>query len=133
MLDSPMVRADKWMTEFPTFGSLCPSFTSSVRIAQANMDLKFVSLPTLDELKSYVLQFLCAKDQLDSEQTVLSESLILQSGRPCGIFFHVQGPRSLKTYAVWPMKEERILFYDSTGARFAEARLTASPELLEAA
>jgi hypothetical protein len=104
-----------------------------VKIPQANMDLKFVSLPTLEELKSYVVGFLCAKDQLDPEQVTLGESLLLQSGKPCGIFFQVRGPRSLRTHAVWSSKENRILFYDSTGARFAEARLSESPDTLEAA
>jgi hypothetical protein len=97
------------------------------------MDLAFVSLPTIEELKLYVLSFLCAKDRLDPEQTLLGESLLLRSGKPCGIFFHVDGPRSLRSHAVWSSKESRILFYDSTGARFAEARLVESPKLNEAA
>ena len=112
---------------------LCWPFTSSVRIAQANMELKFVSLPTFEALKAYVLKILCARDRLDPEQTVLGEFLILQSGKPCGVFFQVHGPRSLRTHAVWSSKENRILFYDSTGVRFAEARLSESPDIPKAA
>jgi hypothetical protein len=97
------------------------------------MNVDFVALPTLEELKSHVLKVLCKQDRLDPTQTVLQQSLILQSGKPCGIFFQVRGPRCLKTHAVWPSKEDRILFYDSTGMRFAESRLCESPELVEAA
>ena len=45
----------------------------------------------------------------------------------CGLFFQVEGPRLLKTYAVWAGDEHRILFYDSTGRRFQEVRLSESP------
>jgi hypothetical protein len=41
--------------------------------------------------------------------------------------FHVEGPRLLKTSAVWAGDEHRILFYDSTGARFSEVTLSEGP------
>jgi hypothetical protein len=97
------------------------------------MNTSFVSLPSLDELKSFVLKVLCAQDRLDPEQTELRQSLIRQAGKPCGLFFRIQGPRRLAAYAVWPSNESRILFYDSAGARFAETRLCDSPDALEAA
>jgi hypothetical protein len=87
-----------------------------------------VSLPTLDELRRHVRQTLCAHDQLDPEQTPMHQAVIARSGRPCGLFFQVQGPRMVKTYAVWAADEDRILFYDSNGQRFAEARLSDAPE-----
>jgi hypothetical protein len=34
----------------------------------------------------------------------------------------------LKTYAVWAGEESRVLFYDSTGERFAETLLSESPD-----
>jgi hypothetical protein len=39
----------------------------------------------------------------------------------------------LKTYAIWAGQEDRILFYDSTGQRFAETRITDGPDPLEIA
>ena len=39
----------------------------------------------------------------------------------------------LKTYAIWVCEEHRILFYDSTGLRFAETRLSDSPEAIKQA
>ena len=91
------------------------------------------ALPTLTDLCRFVLTALCQNDNLDPNQTALLQSLITRHGRPCGLFFQVQGPRLLKTYAVWAGEENRILFYDSTGLRFAETRLSEGPDPLEAA
>lgn len=85
-------------------------------------------LPTLDEVRRHVLETLCAHDHLDPGQTPLNQSVITRRGKPCGLFFQAQGPRLLKTYAVWAGEENRILFYDSTGARFAETRLSDGPD-----
>ena len=74
-------------------------------------------LPTIEELRRHVHDTLCAHDRLDPVQTPLHQAVINRSGRPCGILFQVQGPRLLKTYAVWAGEEDRILFYDSTGLR----------------
>jgi hypothetical protein len=91
------------------------------------------ALPTIDELRSYVLRMLCSHDHLDPSQTPLDQAVIRRSGRPCGLFFQVQGPRLLKTYAVWAGEEHRILFYDSTGLRFAETRLSDEPDPMKLA
>src|SRR5262249_54116900 len=86
------------------------------------------SLPTLEQLAHYVLETLCAHDHLDPVQTPLAQAVIKRSGRPCGLFFQVQGPRLLKTYAVWAGEEARILFYDASGIRFAEIKLSEAPD-----
>ncbi len=86
------------------------------------------SLPTLDELRSHVLHVLCANDRLDPAQTPLWQAVILRRGKPCGLFFQAQGPRQLKTYALWAGEENRILFYDCTGVRFAEHKLSDAPD-----
>jgi hypothetical protein len=87
-----------------------------------------VSLPTLDELTRYVLETLCAYDHLDPLQTPLIQKLLVRSGRPCGLYFEVQGPRLLRPYAVWAGEEDRILFYNSSRVRFAESKLSESPD-----
>jgi hypothetical protein len=97
------------------------------------MAIQFASLPSLKVLRDHVLATLCAHDQLDPAQTPLQEVLVVRSGRPCGLFFQVHGPRLLKTYALWAGTEDRILFYDSTGARFAETRLSEAPDPLNLA
>jgi hypothetical protein len=44
------------------------------------------------------------------------------------LFFQAQGPRLLKSYAVWAGDENRILFYNSSGERFGETRLSEAPD-----
>jgi hypothetical protein len=87
-----------------------------------------VSLPTLDDLCRHVRDVLCRHDQLDPDQTPLSQSLITRGKRPCGLYFVLQGPRRVVTYAVWAGEENRILFYDSQGQRFAQTRLSEAPD-----
>jgi hypothetical protein len=89
------------------------------------------ALPTLEQLTRYVHEMLCTKDKLEIAQTPLYRGVVMRGGRPCGLSFQVQGPRLLKTYAVWAGDEDRILFYDSTGIRFAEVRLSEAPDPLE--
>jgi hypothetical protein len=91
--------------------------------------LSVAALPTLEDLYRHVLKTLCHHDRLDPEQTPLHQAVITRSGRACGMFFQAQGPRRLRTYAVWACDEHRILFYDSTGMRFAETRLSDAPEV----
>ena len=93
------------------------------------MDVSVVALPSPEALSDFVRKKLCAHDHLDPEQTPLFRSVIQRGGRPCGVMFHVEGPRLLKTSAVWSGDEHRILFYDSTGTRFGEVRLSESPPL----
>jgi hypothetical protein len=93
----------------------------------ARMDA-VAALATLDQLRAYVLHALCTHDHLDPAQTPLHQAVIRRKGQPCGLFFQVQGPRMLRTYAVWAGEENRILFYDSTGLRFAETRLSDAPD-----
>jgi hypothetical protein len=97
------------------------------------MQTTYASLPTFDELRQYVLQTLCSHDNLDIAQTPMHVARISRRGKPCGLFFQVQGPRLLKNYAVWAGEEDRILFYDSTGLRFAETRLSDAPDPLKIA
>jgi hypothetical protein len=92
------------------------------------MQLRYAALPTLEDVRDHVLEMLCTHDHLDPKQTPLHEALVVRAGKPCGLFFRVEGPRLLKTYAIWAGKEDRILFYDSTGIRFAETRLSEGPD-----
>ncbi len=97
------------------------------------MHATFAALPTIDELRRYVLKTLCGHDHLDPAQTPLYQGTVTRNGRPCGIFFQIQGPRLLKNYAIWVGEEDRILFYDCTGQRFGETRLSEAPDPLKAA
>jgi hypothetical protein len=84
--------------------------------------------PTLAELHKLVHQTLCKRDRLEAEQTPLLRGLIKRGGKPCGLFFQIEGPRLMKNYAVWAGDEDRILFYDSAGERYAEIHLSEAPD-----
>ncbi len=87
-----------------------------------------VAVPTLEDLHYFVHQTLCRRDHLEPAHAPLRQSLVRRAGQPCGLMFHVEGPRLLKTYAIWAGEESRIIFYDSTGERFAEVRLSEAPD-----
>jgi hypothetical protein len=97
------------------------------------MDVPVASLPTLDQLRDFVRDRLCAVDRLDPAQVQLRQALIRRAGRPCGLFFQVRGPRLMKTYAVWAGDEHRILFYNSQGDRCDGVRLSDAPDPLKLA
>ncbi len=94
----------------------------------ASLEPTVVALSSLEELQQHVRETLCAHDKLDLEQTPFFQGLVTRSGRPCGLFFQVQGPRQLRLYALWTGEENRILFYDTTGQRYAETRLSDAPD-----
>lgn len=91
-----------------------------------------VALPTLDELAVFVHRTLCQLDALDMELAPLVRTPLTRAGRPCGLVFHVEGPRLLRTSAVWAADDHRIIFYDSTGLRVRAVRLSESPDLANA-
>jgi hypothetical protein len=93
------------------------------------MESSVVALPKLESLTRFVRDMLCAHDRLDPVQTPMYRATLKRRGRACGLLFHVEGPRLLKTSAVWAGDEHRILFYDSTGARFGEVKLSEGPDL----
>jgi hypothetical protein len=85
-------------------------------------------LPTLEALRDHVRRTLCSHDELDPDSVPMHQATISRAGRPCGLFFQVQGPRRVSAYAVWAGDEDRILFYDSAGQRFAQTRLSEGPD-----
>lgn len=92
-----------------------------------------VALPTLDHLRRMILETLCYQDRLDPNQTPFYEGRLMRRGKLCGLIFEIHGPRLVKSSAIWVEKENRILFYDSTGQRFRESRLSEAPLLAKRA
>jgi hypothetical protein len=93
------------------------------------VDISTLALPTLSGLNQFVRDTLCDRDQLDPFQTPFFRMPIKRGGRTSAVMFHVEGPRLLKSSALWAVDEHRLLFYDSTGARFLEVQLSESPNL----
>lgn len=90
-----------------------------------------VSLPTAGELLQFVHAALCGHDRLDPEQSPCRRAALRRRGRVCGGVFHVEGPRLVRPSAVWAGEEHRIMFYDSSGTRVREVRLSDSPDPAE--
>jgi hypothetical protein len=88
-----------------------------------------VALPTFDALCRFVRLALCEQDALAVEQTPFVRTPLVAGGnRRWGYVFHVEGPRRLRTSAVWAAAADRIAFYDSTGRRVREVRLSEAPD-----
>ena len=92
-------------------------------------DCTLAAAATFEELQWLVHGTLCKHDRLEPGQTPLLRGVIKRKGKPCGLFFQVEGPRLMKNYAVWVGEENRVLCYDSSGGRFREIRLASSPDL----
>lgn len=84
-------------------------------------------LQTLDQLREYVTQTLCIHDELELDAFPVSERILLRGGVPCGMFFCLHGPRSVRYTAVWETDGNSILFYGSTGERFQKTTLVTAP------
>ncbi|MSR32892.1 MAG: hypothetical protein EXR99_15465 [Gemmataceae bacterium] len=87
-----------------------------------------IKLPSLEKIKDHVHQVLCAREGFSPETSPLYVNKITRSGRMCGLFFQVKGPRMVRCYALWAGDEDRILFYDSAGQRFGETKVHEGPD-----
>jgi len=90
-------------------------------------------LPTIEDLRRHVLTILCAHDHLDATQTPLFQQLLIRRGKPCGLRFEIQGPRRMRSSALWVGEENRIIFYDTGGVRFHETQMSEAPDPLKLA
>ena len=93
------------------------------------MPTEFQRLEDLSAIRRYVSETLCEKDRLESDIFPLSEQVLVRGGAPCGVYFCLQGPRSLCLTAVWETDSNTILFYGSRGERFRKTQLISPPEI----
>ncbi|QVL32241.1 hypothetical protein KIH39_25980 [Telmatocola sphagniphila] len=93
------------------------------------MDAPVIALPTESKLEEYVREVLCQRDNLDPRQSALYRSTITRHGRECGWMFHLKGVRAMRNSAIFAESENRILFYDSTGKKFHEVKLSECPSV----
>jgi len=86
-------------------------------------------LNDLGQLRQYVSRTLCRENNIEVGVFQITERLLKRRGRPCGIYFCLHGPRSVKLTAIWETEKNTILFYGSTGERFKQTKLEDSSEL----
>lgn len=87
------------------------------------------SLPTFEDVRRFVVETLSALELLKGDQFQLIHEVLCRGGRPCGMYFALQGPRALCLSAVWETERNTILFYSSGGERVQRTRLTRAPRI----
>ena len=80
-----------------------------------------LSICEFENLKHFVRQAICQQNELEATQYPMTEKLLLKKGRPCGVFFCLHGPRSVKLIAIWERDRNVVFFYGSTGERLCQA------------
>ena len=86
-----------------------------------------LQIRTLVDLRSYVQRQLCDQNELEVGAFQFTERVLEKQGDPCGIYFCLHGPRSVKLIAIWETSSNSILFYGSTGERVQRIRLASAP------
>jgi hypothetical protein len=89
------------------------------------------AISTLADLRGYVQQTICDRQQLLVGAYQVQVRILVRHGKPCGLHFTLCGPRSVKFSAIWDAAGRTILFYDCHGERFHQSDLLLTKELRE--
>jgi hypothetical protein len=87
------------------------------------------STTSFSELEQFMAQTLCNQERLDVGQVKVRRTLMRQGSEIIGLVMRIEGTRMMRSHAIWAERENRILFYDSAGHRFAIVNLSESPEI----
>jgi hypothetical protein len=79
---------------------------------------------TLDDLRHFVHETLCAKENLVANEFAISELRLTRGGELCGLQFCVRGPRSVRLAAIWAAERNAVYLYDAKGQRYGKIRLS---------
>jgi hypothetical protein len=96
------------------------------------MTVSCMPVDNLVDLRQYVHETLCQHNELEPGAFHFTERILVRNNQPCGIFFCLHGPRSVKLTAIWELERNTILFYGSNGQRQQKTQLTTAPELATA-
>jgi len=78
---------------------------------------------SLEDLRDYVNETLCEHYQLQIDAFDMTERVLRRAGKPCGVYFCLHGPRTVRFTAIWETDRNCILFYGPTGERFLKTQL----------
>ena len=79
---------------------------------------------TLDELRQFIHQPLCEKENLLDDQLRITEVRLTSGSGSCGLQFCLRGPRNVRLAAIWVADQNVVYLYDASGERYAKLRLT---------
>ena len=91
---------------------------------------KPIAVHNLNDLRQFVHSKICDHHELEFGAFRMTERILTRGGTPCGIFFCVHGPRSVRFTAIWETERNTILFYGSAGERLQKTQLAVAPELI---
>ena len=80
---------------------------------------QIVKSDNFEAVREFVRDELCEKNQLEKDAFEMSERVLTRNGKPCGFYFCIYGPRSVRLTAVWDLNRGSVFFYDSLGRRAA--------------
>jgi hypothetical protein len=84
----------------------------------------------LNDLQDFVHTTLCLQNELEYGVFPFAAKLLKRAGRPCGMYFCLYGPRSVKFTAIWETEKNTVLFYGSSGERICKTQLPRPPQLV---
>ena len=87
------------------------------------MSETLAEIRTLDNLRDFVHNTLCDKENLLAEITSMTQRELSRRGRQCGLQFALQGPRSVRLGAIWESDHNQVYFYDTRGTRYHKLQL----------
>ena len=96
------------------------------------MSAQSLQLDNLTDLRTYIHQTICQQNELEVGAFPVTERILVRGPRPCGIFFCLHGPRSVKFTAIWETDRNTVLFYNSCGERVGKTQLVQAPMLAPA-
>jgi hypothetical protein len=85
------------------------------------------SVQSVEELRRFVADTLGRLEMLKVDQLELTQQVLYRSGKPCGMYFCLHGPRHLRLSAIWEMEGNSVLFYGSCGRRMLRTTLAHAP------
>ena len=88
------------------------------------MSETLAEIRTLDNLRDFVHNTLCDKENLLADITSMTQRELSRRGRQCGLQFALQGPRSVRLGAIWESDHNQIYFYDARGTRYLKLPLS---------
>ncbi|MDB5388307.1 MAG: hypothetical protein JWM11_3953 [Planctomycetaceae bacterium] len=77
----------------------------------------------IDELRVFIREMLCAKENLVSEQFPINEIVLRRGEQSCGLQFLLFGPRSIRLGAIWAAEHNVVYFYAANGERYLKVSL----------
>ena len=86
----------------------------------------------LSQLRNFIHEKLCDHKYLEPGVCPMTERILTRAGIPCGIYFSLHGPRSVRLNAIWENENNTVLFYGSTGERFGKMQLIGIPNVVAA-